>query len=188
MYPTSAGITRWITNDGSGGDGHVVPSSLYGGTMPWGKWYCIEVKKTPTTSEVWIDGVDIGTDSWTTAEVNPAIQLGLPNGWNFPANFGTSSIWFDGAMMSTSRIYPAALVDISNSATYGSGTVVKQHIHYISDGSISFEANLTGLGSGPYYLWVTNNGQTRNTTGYNLSGGGGGDTTAPRAPSGLRIH
>ena len=187
-YPSTSGISYWIFNDGSGGY-HPVPSTLYGGMMPWGKWYCVELMKTGTTSQIWIDGISIGTDSWSNSDsgTTTSMTIGMPNAAGFPANFGTTSIWFDGVIASTSRIYPAALVEISNNFTHGSGTVVKQHINYISDSSISFEANLSGLGNGPYYLWVTNNGQTTSAA-YNLSGGGGRDTTAPGAPTGMSVR
>jgi hypothetical protein len=86
------------------------------------------------------------------------------------------SNWYDGLVDSTQRIYPASTIEISNSATYGSGTKVYQEPVYLSDGSVRIKANLSGLGGGPYYLWVTNNGQVRSAP-YPLSG-----VAAPAAP------
>ena len=79
--------------------------------------------------------------------------------------------------LSSSRVYPSSLVEISTSSTYGQGTVNFQEPVFLSDGSVKIKANLDGLGSGPYYLWVTNNGQSRSAV-YNLSGG----TVATLAP------
>lgn len=86
--------------------------------------------------------------------------------------------WMDGFVLSSSRVYPSSIIEISNNATYGQGGVVSQEPVYLSDGSVQIKANLSGLGSGPYYLFVTNNRQETSVA-YNLSGTP--DTTPLRA-------
>jgi hypothetical protein len=77
--------------------------------------------------------------------------------------------WTDGFTISTSRIYCSSIIEIGNSSDYATADKVYQEPIYLSDGSVQIKANLTGLGSGPYYLWVTNNQQERSAP-YPLSG------------------
>jgi hypothetical protein len=72
-------------------------------------------------------------------------------------------------LKANSRIRPASVIEISDNSTYGAGIVVYQPPELLSDTSVQVKANLTGLGDGPYYLWVTNNLNERSST-YNLSG------------------
>ncbi|HUL00450.1 MAG TPA: hypothetical protein VLX29_06290, partial [Nitrospirota bacterium] len=149
-------------------------------TIPTGplqndRWYLFEVYATGSNYQIWMDGTQIfngsngsfGTQSWLFGIVNECCSS---NG-----SFDYS-MWIDNMATSSSRIYPSSLVEISNSATYGSGTIVYQEPVYLSDGSVQIKANLSGLGSGPYYLWVTNNSQTRSSA-YLLSGGGTASST-----------
>ncbi|MGE5298112.1 MAG: fibronectin type III domain-containing protein, partial [Acidobacteriaceae bacterium] len=53
-----------------------------------------------------------------------------------------------------------------------------QALTSVSDGSVGFTADLAGLGSGPYYLFVTNNRQQVSSA-YALSGGAVSDTVPP---------
>jgi hypothetical protein len=157
------------------------------------KWYCIEAYlNTPTsgsnsgTFSVWIDGVQVQNNIPVDGNVLQFFSYGWITLWSTGSGFGIDT-HLDNLTFASTRIYPSTTVEISNSATYGSGTRVYQNpvsvgqTPAISDSSITVSANLTGLGSGPYYLWVTNNGQSRSTA-YNLSGGGSTgtvDTTPP---------
>jgi len=129
------------------------------------RWYCVEVRfksNSPLQFTVWVDGVLV--DDLTT-------ELGSGHagilGWvafnminqNIPGGDYDMSCWSDNVTLSTSRIYPSCLVEIGDSPTYASATKVTQALTSISDTSVSFTADLTGLGDGPYYLWITDNRQ-----------------------------
>ena len=164
------------------------PGALPGGALVSGRWYCLEWSVFPGNNvTIWVDNQQVlsaplGSFTPQFYEFGP-INLG-----GTPSNFDMHNRFDAMAFKTSGRVYPASIIEISNNATYGSGAKVMQEPLSLSDGSIQIKANLTGLGSGPYYLWVTNNGQARNATGYNLSGGGGGDTTPPSAPRGLSVR
>jgi len=153
------------------------------------RWYLMEVhfkSSGSAVTEVYVDGTRIINDTPNELNKTPlAVLFGIPN-----ANGATSSLsldcWWDGLVAATSRVYPASKIEISNNATYGAGTVKYQEPIYLSDGTVQLKADLSGLGSGPFYLWVTNNQQQRSAV-YNLSTGqsGGSDTQAPTNPASL---
>ena len=151
--------------------------AIPGGAIKSDRWYLLEWQYSNSTStvKVWIDNKLIITAPLTGTTQN-FMQYGIVNAFSTPSNFALS-LRMDSMALSSSRVYPSSLVEISNSATYGQGTVNYQEPVFLSDGSVKIKADLNGLGSGPYYLWVTNNGQTRSAA-YNLSGG----TVAVLAP------
>jgi len=155
------------------------------------RWYLVEIHYNSSSgiAEFWLDNNYVGSESSSGSNLVCAIhslEFGIINTFTTSSGFALDN-YFDGLTVSSSRVYPASTVEISNHATYGSGTKLYQQPVYLSDGSVQIKVNLSGLGSGPYYLYVTNNGQTTSAP-YNLSGGGGGDTTAPAAPAGLRVQ
>jgi hypothetical protein len=142
------------------------------GQLQNNRWYEVEVhwkKSSPPKFEAWIDNVQIVNVTPGTADPSLYVLFGMINIQGTQSNFSLDH-WIDGLAVGTSRIYPASTIEISNSATYGSGTRVYQQPVYLSDGSVQIKVNLTGLGSGPYYLWITNNSQARSTA-YQLTGG-----------------
>jgi hypothetical protein len=151
------------------------------------RWYCMEGRfKTSSPHEftVWVDGTQIASYSPSDHDATIwALLFNIINARVF-TNLNLSN-WTDNLAVSTSRIYPSTMVEISDNATYGAGTVVKQQLYSdgthaaISDTNIYIKADLTGLGGGPYYLWVTNNKQERSST-YAL-GDDPPDTTPPSA-------
>jgi hypothetical protein len=173
----SSTVSKILTN----ANGRQVDMNL---PVAWttGRWYCVEWFVDMGALTVWVDGTQIGTNNITINYGAPYPQLGIVNAC--PVN-GTYNMYIDEVMSSSSRVYPATMVEIGNKATYSSATKVKQPLSSISDTSIAITADLTGLGAGPYYLWVTNNRQER-SSGYELIGGGDGGE-APTAPAGLRV-
>jgi hypothetical protein len=145
------------------------------GQLQNNRWYLFEVYLSTSNIQVWLDGVQIYSGAPADSDSSNLLLFGLINVGSAKA-FSLDN-WMDNLATSTSRIYASSTIEISNSATYGSGTKVYQEPVYLSDGSVQIKANLSGLGSGPYYLWVTNNSQARSTA-YSLSGGG----TASAAP------
>ena len=145
---------------------------------PWttDRWYCVEWYMTTSACTIWVDGKLIGT---RTTSMSPSVPMaiGAINACAVPS--GTYKSYIDGAMSSTSRIYPASTIEISNNATYHAGTYKYQPPVSLSDTSVQFKADLAGLGDGPLYLWITNEDQVHNVTPYNLSGSPIEDTTAP---------
>lgn len=68
-----------------------------------------------------------------------------------------SDQWQDGFTVSKTRVGAASLVEIGNSADYASAVKVYQEPVYLSDSSSQIKVDLTGLGAGPFYLFITNN-------------------------------
>ena len=152
-------------------------ASLPGGTtLQNNRWYLFEAHIQPTAVTVWWDNQQVYTHAKQSNSLG-YFNFGLVNLSGTDAGFSLDH-WMDGVAISSSRVYAASTIEISNSATYGAGTKVYQEPVYLSDGSIQFKANLAGLGSGPYYLFVTNNGQTTSSA-YSLSGGGVGGGATP---------
>jgi len=126
------------------------------------EWHHFELHlkfSTPKIFEAWIDGELIGTIT-PQGSLIKWDEIGIPNiaGMNSPNWIG---LHMDMIAYSKTRIYPASKIEISNSSTYGQGTVKWQEPAYLSDNSSEVILDLSGLGNGPYYLWITNNKQER---------------------------
>jgi hypothetical protein len=149
--------TQMLMSDGQGRMYGNIPD----GAIKNGRWYYTELhwKNTaPKRYEAWMDGTKIGDWTPTGNAVTNYMMIGIPNLDATTSGFDMT-MHIDRFMISTARIYPAATVEIGNSPTYGSGSKRYQEPLYLSDGSIQVKLDLTGLGSGPYYLWITNNRQ-----------------------------
>lgn len=163
--------------------------STYGdipsGPIQNNRWYYVEARyknSSPKRYQAWIDGVQIG-DWVPTGNVNSPwyFDLGMINMSETSPTFDMK-LNIDRFVVASSRIYPASTIEISNSLTYGEGIVQYQEPVFLSDNSIQIKANLANLGSGPYYLWVTNNKQERSSY-YLLAT----DSQPPSAPTGLGV-
>ena len=134
--------------------------------LPENEWVLFEVKfpnhaaGAPYNYQVWVNnelvinanrehGVTFGTYANSTfdSDIN---HFNTPSGYN-------KDQWTDGFALSSSRIGPASLIEIGNAPNYATATKVYQAPEKLSETSSQIKANLTGLGAGPYYLWVTNN-------------------------------
>jgi hypothetical protein len=154
------------------------------GKLESGRWYCIEahIKRTsPTTFLAYMDGSLLGSTSGSGG-TNDWVEFGIVNLSGTGSSFDLHHYW-DNFVISTSRVYPSSTIEVSNNAVYGSGTIKWQEPIYLSDGMAQVKLNLTGLGSGPFYLWVTNNRQER-SQGFVLKGLTGSSISPP---TGLRI-
>jgi hypothetical protein len=177
LYGSSGLPTRGYYWDGDPNKDFNLPAQLQND-----RWYLYEVhlkSSSPKTTEIWIDNQKVLTSAPNDSDKTPYYVLfGFPNANAAPAGLNVDC-WWDGLTDSTSRIYGASTVEISNSPTYHGGTYIYQEPLTLADGTITIKANIAGLGSGPLYLWVTNNRQEHVATPYNLSGSPAGDTTAP---------
>lgn len=123
------------------------------------RWYCIEGRfNADGSGEMWLDGKSIGTGG---PGPNPGgwyyFEIGTPNASTFATN-PDSKIWFDGFNMSeTRRINPEAMVYLANGPNFATATKVSQELLYLSDTDLRFKVDVTGLGTGPLYLFVVNN-------------------------------
>jgi len=177
----------FVYGDSYGGNIINIPS----GRLERGRWYCLELQMTVNSNGVvvmtpWIDGVQ-GTPYTTTS---PGIEMdwyefGIINLDGTDSNFVVDN-YVDNFALSkgpnASRIYCSSIIEIGNNANYATATKIYQQPLYLSDGSIQIKVNLTNLGAGPYYLWVTNNKQERSAA-YVLTPG-----KTPMAPSNLIVH
>jgi hypothetical protein len=150
------------------------------------RWICVEARANldSGTIEVWIDGESIGIHSGTFyTEGGPANwQLGIVNACPMPA--GSYTMWADSATISKSRIYPATIVEVGDSSNYETANKNKQVLEKAGDEQIEFVLDTTGLGVGPYYVWVTNNRQERSLAWVEDTAS---DTTPPSHPTGLSV-
>jgi hypothetical protein len=127
------------------------------------RWYCTEVHwktSAPAAYAAWVDGVQIASVSPASSGVADYMMFNMINLRGTGADFDLTN-WTDALAISTSRIGCAARVEIGSGSDYGTATKKVQELLYFSDTELRIKADLTGLGSGPYYLWVTNNRQER---------------------------
>lgn len=151
------------------------------GQMENNRWYAMELHwktTSPNLFEVWIDGTKVYSGVPTGGSALNYLLFGVINACCTDSSFNLDN-WFDGLAVATSRIYPSAVVEIGNKSDYATATKRYQAPLFISDGSVQIKADLTGLGAGPYYLWVTNNRQERSQA-YVLGQGGNNTLAAPQ--------
>jgi hypothetical protein len=108
-------------------------------------------------------------------------MMGIINACGTNAAFDLDH-WWDGFAASKSRVGLASMIEIGNSPDYATATRVYQAPQYLSEITSQIKVDLSGLGSGPYYLWVTNNRGERSLP-FSLSG----SITLP-PPANLRVH
>ena len=168
-----------------------VPSST---SMSWDQnvWHYAEFLIDTTSYSgdqytLWWDGVQVAQVLFGShSGVSPdTLELGIPNWAGFNGQNGNPyiptvppfTVWVSRYVISTSRIGEASRVEVGNSPTYNANSVVWQRPVRLSDTSSQVTLDLTGLGSGPYYLWVTNNQQGR--SGSYLLGSSSSPTLSP---------
>lgn len=185
---TSTGkITEYFLRDNGGSD-------VYGTFSPpknigLNEWHHFELYiqyTLPKRIDAWIDGQLIGSINPNSS--GPTLywdEIGFPNLNGFVAP-DWIAIYMDMIAYSSSRIYPASKIEVSNNSFYGQGVVRWQEPLKISDTEIQIKLDLAGLGTGPYYLWITNNRQERSTA-FPLSKAVGNDSDLPSIPAGLKI-
>lgn len=177
------------------GLGNWLQGTIPGGPIQNNKWYLFEAHFRMAGSggyvlEEWVDNQQI-LKQFVPDGPSPNLSGW---GWESDTNYFNTPVgwvsdqWQDGFAVSRTRVGPASLVEISNCPTYGSGTKVYQEPLFLSEGSSQIKANISGLGSGPYYLWVTNN---RNERSLPFSLGGSGTScaqTGVASPPNLRVR
>jgi hypothetical protein len=131
------------------------------------RWYEFEIHVNGNFYEAYVDGVKVITGTANQPFYSGAYLIGLINYCSPSPSFAINE-WMDGFAFGSSRIYPASTIEISDNSNYGQGIVKYQEPLYLSDGTIQIKTDLKGLGSGPYYLYVTNNMQQRSGA-FNLS-------------------
>ncbi len=164
---------------------HTVP--IPSGTLQNNRWYCIEMHwktTSPYQYQAWMDGVQIFNATPSTPGSLSYILFGVINAWNTSSSFSLGH-WWDGFAVSKSRIYPASTIQVGNSPTYGQGNEQYQQPIALNDTQVQFVLNTSNVGSGPYYVWITNNGQVR-SAGYTLASSGGAEPTGPSVPASLK--
>jgi hypothetical protein len=134
---------------------------------------------------VWIDGIQVlnATDMKPGVSI-PGWLFGLVNLCHTTSTFSVDH-WIDGMAVGSSRIHGSAIVEVTNSSNYSTATKKVQALEKIADDQIVFRLDTSGLGSGPYYVWVRNNAQQLSPS--FLLNVSGGQVSGPAAPSNLRI-
>ena len=136
-----------------------------GPTIVKNRWYCVELKvPIHSNNHVWqiyVDNAlvfsqDLGQGIDFTGSGNQ--WYGFFTNWYSTTPTFDQFIWTDGlGVKNNSRIGPASMIEIGNSSNYATATKVYQAPEFLSDTSLQIKVDLTGLGAGPYFLWVTNN-------------------------------
>ncbi|CAB1075302.1 hypothetical protein D1AOALGA4SA_3122 [Olavius algarvensis Delta 1 endosymbiont] len=142
----------------------------------WHYWEVHWKTGSPNRYEAWWNGTKIADWQVGSGQSIDWFEWGIPN---YSGSGPYIEAWFDRVVYSTSRIYQACSIEVSNSSDYNSGTKKWQHPEYLSDGTVTFKLNLTDLGTGPFYVWVTNNGQKRSDPFGPLSLANQNDDVAP---------
>jgi hypothetical protein len=174
-------LTLWGDSDGD-----LRYSNIPNGQMEYGRWYCVEAHRkgtSPGIIETWMDGKQLVSVTTTNGGSTNAPEFGIINLDGTTSAFILDHYVDNYAISRTSRIHCSSSIEIGNSSDYAAATKKYQAPLFLSDGSVQIKADLSGLGSGPYYLWVTNNRQERSQA-YPLAGGGSGLS----APTNLRIQ
>jgi hypothetical protein len=186
-------LNGWVLKDNGGVCASVPPPSsgstvsVDNYTIDINRWYLVELharSTSPYVYDVYIDGQNIIQSTPCVSEAFMSLGLGIIN-TRIDSASGWMDHWWDGFAISTTRVYAASTIEISNNSTYGQGTTLYQEPVYLSDGSIQIKANLTGMGSGPFYMWVTNNRRERSASFYIGSGLG---MVNPSPPSNLQVQ
>lgn len=107
------------------------------------RWHCMEIHYD-TYPSIWIykDGTLILRAFQTQYENWTTFLMGIIN-TVIPYAGGWMDNWWDAFAVSTTRIYPASTIEISNNSTYGAGTLVYQEPIYLSDGSVQAKLDLS---------------------------------------------
>jgi len=148
------------------------------------RWYCVEARfksSSPHNFTSWIDGVQLASSTPSSVGSYSYVLFNMINACDF-TNLDLTN-WTDNFVLSSSRVYCSTKVEICDSSTYLGATCVQQPLTTISDSSIVITADLSGLGEGPYYLFVTNNKQELSAA-YNLEGG---TPSTPPTISGISV-
>ncbi|MSN27163.1 MAG: hypothetical protein GJV46_14990 [Geobacter sp.] len=170
--------------------GGTTSSSSYSFPMALDVWYEIEGSYSQSTKkmELWLNGVYKGSRTIDATTPNYFV-MGQPTTWNTNSTFSLD-VNIDNLAMSTTRVYPSCLVEISGDN--GSTWRIQNFVNIGSNAALSdtvatILADLPAKSASDYLVRVTNNQQQVSSV-YNLSGGGGGgvsDTQAPSVPSNL---
>ena len=186
FQPSSASPGSNPTSMNATYDGTSHGISVPSGSLANGRWFAVELhwKATaPTAYEVYWDGVLVHQAQPNNGHNDlGSILFGIVNAC------GTASWdvehWMDGLALATSRIYPSAIVEVGDNPNYSSARRNIQELTTISDTQVVFKLNTSGLGAGPFYVWVRNNTQA-------VSGGfplaGGTTVPAPASPTNVRV-
>jgi hypothetical protein len=147
------------------------------------RWYAVELhfRASPPVFEAWVDGAPVYSATPTASTQWQLFLFGVINAcgsqsWNI-------DLWMDGLALGSRRIYPSTIVEVGNSSSYSTATRKVQAVETIADDQVKFTLDTSGLGSGPYYVWVRNNAQQLSPA-YFLTGG---QVSGPAAPTNLRI-
>jgi len=167
-YGTNSVFLDWIGNlDGSAyarvflqTDSADTYVNLPEGPVQEERWYLVELKLPsgpPHNYKVWIDNHLLIDYDDTISPQGSAYDMQFDiNHCCTPPGYVKDN-WWDGFVVSRTRVGPASLIEIGNSSNYATATKIYQAPEYLSDPSSQIKVNLTGLGAGPYFLWVTNN-------------------------------
>lgn len=134
-------------------------------TLETDHWYVLEYYVGASGLQVWWDGESIGTNSGTIDFGAPYPQIGIIN--SCPVD-GSYSMYIDGVMSDTSRVYPASTIEISGD---DGSTWVYQEPTSLSDTSVGIIADLPALTANDYLLRVTSSTQETSAS-YTLGGDG----------------
>lgn len=154
-----------------------------------GRWYCLEGHFQTVNGHVQATAYVDGVAAPTIITESPSIimqwlEFGIINLNATSVGFSIDNYVDNFVYSRTTRIGCSSMLEIADSSNYATATKKYQEPVFLSDTSAQVKADLTGLGAGPYYLFVTNNRGAR-SAGHLL---GEIDTTPPASPAGLGVQ
>lgn len=180
--PANRAFVDWNGNAGSAFTQIKITNAVDGtayGAIPGGvflqnRWWWVEAKVpsgAPNNHQVWLNNSEVINVNWTVSPDGTAADLEFDiNHCCTGAGYDCNN-YMDGLVVSTARILPASVIEIGNNSDYATATKVYQFPELLSNTSNQCICDLTGLGAGPYWMWVTNNLNERSAA-FSLSGGG----------------
>jgi hypothetical protein len=190
-YAPNSAFLDWIGNGGKPYNrialitGTNTYATIPGGTIQENRWYLVEFKipsGPPYNYRVWIDNQLLIDRNDSRSPQGTAWDMQFDINHCCTTSGYSKENWWDGFAVSRTRVGPASLVEIGNSSDYATATKVYQAPEFLSNTSSQIKVNLSGLGAGPYFLWVTNNRGQRSLT-FPLS-----TSTAFPVPANLRVQ
>lgn len=162
---------NWIDQNVTGND---ISTASLPEAVQNGKWNSVILglpQGSPHLFECWWNGVKIVDVEWSQSpqsDTNPWDTQLDTNSDACGAGLAIDT-YFGMIEHSSSRLYDPTMVHIGNTSDFATASPKYQYLTQISDTENKIEVDLTGLGEGPYWMWVTNARNERSVA-YSLSG------------------
>lgn len=168
--PNATNPLEWLIFQTQAPGGGTQTGSIFppkGGRIVSQQWYHFDFKidRINHLLDVAVDGTQVVSGHTLYSKGGPGIILfGTINaGWGAtPVNWDINT-WMDRFIVSSQPTVPATVVELSDNPVYGAGALRHQAPEFQSETQAQVRCDLTGLGGGPYYLYLRNSQQQQST-------------------------